>query len=240
MEEAAKLVECRQRRIGCIKELAGDWLFLGSNDARERLLRALLPFIEDMSGVPHITSAMARMIKEMGAPVLEELQLADNTGMNVSLLPLVEALNSHALPSLRSLESAEDGLNTACVDTLLGLLHQHHHHLLPPKLRSISLEAKAFKSVADEERFFQSLGKEEGVFLPSTVQKVSFSQRTTTIQHFALAISRCAFPGPDDLQLRGGFRDVGLAPLCEVLLTTLRETIEEVRVGLLQAEHREC
>lgn len=107
-----KIVESRQNLSSCspMKEVVGDWPRFGSDAVRERLFRALLPFIKIITFVPAITLPMYRMIKEIGAPCLEELRLHKVSGS--SLLPLIEALNSLALPSLTGI-----GLYMASLDT---------------------------------------------------------------------------------------------------------------------------
>jgi hypothetical protein len=131
MEAVAELIECRQNLPGCspIRNLGGDWQTFGSDNVRERLLRALRPFIEDFDS-DRATANMIRMVKEMGAPYLKVLSVCDSG--EVSLLPLIEALNPLTLPSLETLNFCGNALDTACVNQLLGLLRSQHHPLLPP------------------------------------------------------------------------------------------------------------
>lgn len=97
MRVLAALVERCQELPGCshIKELDGDLLTFGSDEIRGRLLRAMLPFIKRLPSLSNLTLTMARMIKERGAPFLEELQVFAPRDSLVSL-PLIKALNSRA------------------------------------------------------------------------------------------------------------------------------------------------
>lgn len=222
MEAVANFVESRQHLPGCspIKELSGAWAVHGSDQVRVRLLRALLPYMEEFDEMPTMTSAMARMIKEMGAPCLQELSVSDYSNTDVSFVPLIEALNLVALPSLQRVQFAGKALDAACVEKLLELLRQQNHHLLPPKLSSVTFLMPSFKHAADEERFFTSVGKEEGIYFPSSVRTVHYSPKNN-IQPLTSALSRSAFPGVAELRIDSGdIGDGGMAALCQVLQTT--------------------
>lgn len=215
-----KLIEKCQNLPGCfpIRKLGGYWQTSGSDNVLEHLLRALLPFIEEFL-FEGPTSNMVRMVKELGVPCLKLLHVCDSS--EVSLIPLIEALNSSALPSLERLNLCADGLDTACVDQLLGLLRSHRHHLLPPHLTSVVVEPEAFALAEDGDRFFGSLGKEEGVFFPSSVKEFEYVPDNTSqysIQSVASAITRGAFPGLENLVINSFIKE-GFATLCQALLT---------------------
>lgn len=112
-----------------------------------------------------------------------------------------------------------NSLDAPCVNKFLELLRQEHHHLLPQKLNKVYLE-DAFDHAEDEERFWRSLGKEEGIFFPSTVEELAFCTEHT-IQAFASALSRGAAPGVNMLAITGEpFRDDDMTTLSQVFLTT--------------------
>lgn len=60
--------------------------------------------MKDLGESPKLTLTMVRTIKEMGAPFLKALKLSDKFNKNVSLVPLIEALKSSTLPSLKWLQ----------------------------------------------------------------------------------------------------------------------------------------
>jgi hypothetical protein len=220
MGALAKFIEGRPDLPECfpIKELVGDWFDLASGEVHERLLRALIPFGRGPRDLPKTTLAIARIIKQVGAPYLWGLEVSNHCDNVVSLVPLIEALNWRALPLLEWLGFYGNGLDSACTDKLLELLRKERHYRLPPHLNAVNFQ-KAFVAAEDEERFFASLGNKEGIFFPSSVHFV-FYESMNAIPTFASALSRGAFPGVDDLGFKKCFvKDGGMATLCQALRT---------------------
>jgi hypothetical protein len=198
-------------------------LFYGSNDVQIRLLKLLLPTLEELPEGGIDMKHHGDGFKGMEVPFLEELEISE------SVPAVIETMGT--MVNLEKLSLSERCLDGDAVDAFISALQIHKSSLLP-KLQVLTFSyVKVGEGHVD--RLFAAMGQETSVFENVRVLKLRLDKGETLgfLTGLCPALERGIFPRLEQLEISGSRRALpGLVLLCQAI-ETRPENLKEIDIN---------